>query len=278
MCPERPGNAAAGSTPDHSGLAGLRRLFRGPPGLSGPEGPTGPQGPPGSPGLTGPTGPQGAVGRNGSPGDPGVPALVGVPGRDGAEGLQGVQGPPGPKSGGVTYVRWGRTTCPNTTGTELVYRGRAAGSLWSSSGGGANYQCVTEEPESFDFSLRNTMDAAFIYGAEYEMRNMSSSSPENDVPCAVCYVATRDTVLMIPGKYTCTQNWTREYYGWLMTERSHPGHKGRTTFECVDIDAESVTGEGTNGVSFYHVEPRCGHLPCPPYEEQKEMTCVVCTR
>ena len=32
----------------------------------------------------------------------------------------GEQGPPGPSSGGVTYVRWGRTTCPNTARTELV--------------------------------------------------------------------------------------------------------------------------------------------------------------
>ena len=32
-----------------------------------------------------------------------------------------------------------------------------------------------------------------------------------------------------------------------------------------------------DGALFYHVEPRCGNLPCPSYEEQKEMTCAVCT-
>ena len=32
-----------------------------------------------------------------------------------------------------------------------------------------------------------------------------------------------------------------------------------------------------NGALFYHVEPRCGSS-CPLYEEQKEMTCAVCTR
>ena len=161
-----------------------------------------------------------------------------------------------------------------------MYRGRAAGSMWSSSGGGANYQCITEELEEFELGSSNTTVAAYIYGAEKEMHdNVSSSSHmlhDNDVPCTVCYVATRDTVLMIPGKYTCPQNWTREYYGWLMTERSHPGHKGRTTFECVDVDAEGVTdgGTNTNVVSFYHVEIGCGTTPCP----QKKMTCAVCTR
>ena len=85
---------------------------------------------------------------------------------------------------------------------------------------------------------------------------------------------------MIPGTYICPSSWTREYYGYLMAERSHPGHKGRTTFECVDAAPEFVPGGFTdqNGVIFYHVEPRCGSLPCPPYEEQKEVTCAVCTR
>ena len=64
-----------------------------------------------------------------------------------------------------------------------------------------------------------------------------------------------------------------------MTERSHAAHR-RSTFECVDVNAEVVAGcqSNENGASFYHVEPRCGCLPCPPYDEQKEMTCAVCTR
>ena len=49
-------------------------------------------------------------------------------GEKGETGATGPQGPPGPRSGGVTYVRWGRTTCPDTEGTELVYTGRAGGS------------------------------------------------------------------------------------------------------------------------------------------------------
>ena len=123
-----------------------------------------------------------------------MPGPRGLTGRDGKTGPQGVAGmkgdlgPPAPKTGGVTYVRWGRTTCPDTEGTELVYVGRAAGS----------------------------------------------------------------------------------YY-------SHQGH--RSTFECVDASAETIIGGGAslNGAFFYHVEPRCGSLPCPPYEPQKEMTCAVCT-
>ena len=191
----------------------------------------------------------------------------------------GLQGPPGPTTGGVTYVRWGRTTCPDADGAELVYTGRAAGSLHTHTGGGANYQCVTEEPENFDFGP-GTVDASYIYGAEYEMfGNIPSENfvlHNHDVPCAVCYVATRVALLTIPGKYTCPQNWTREYYGWLMAARySHH----RSTFECVDASSETVVGghDNRNEALFYHVEPRCGSLPCPPYDQQKEMTCAVCT-
>ena len=201
-------------------------------------------------------------------------------GRKGEKGDTGPPGPPGPSSGGVTYVRWGRTTCPDTTGTELVYTGRAGGSFYDHRGGGGNYQCVVEDPENFDFGA-GTVEASFMYGAEYEpWDNVPSASlplQNHDVPCVVCYVAERETVLMVPGKYTCPQNWTREYYGYLMAE--HHGHH-RSTFECVDVDAETeISGvDNDDGALFYFVEPRCGSLPCPPYEEEKEMTCAVCTR
>ena len=60
---------------------------------------------------------------------------------------------------------------------------------------------------------------------------------------------------------------------------AHYGHY-RSTYECVDKDAESVPGldGGTNTAILYHVEPNCAGLSCPPYDAQKELTCVVCSR
>ncbi len=46
---------------------------------------------------------------------------------------------------------------------------------------------------------------------------------------------------MVPGKSSCPAGFTREYYGYLMSERVHTAHK-RSTFECVDKDLESVHG------------------------------------
>ena len=54
-----------------------------------------------------------------------------------------------------------------------------------------------------------------------------------------------------------------------------------TVFECVDRHPQSVPGSiaDRDGALFYHVKVRCNYgIPCPPYDTQKEITCVVCTK
>ena len=83
---------------------------------------------------------------------------------------------------------------------------------------------------------------------------------------------------MIPAQITCPSSWTQEYYGYLMAENCGFQH---AMFECVDHSPQSVPGSSadTNGALFYHVEVKCGYgIPCPPYDTQKEVTCVVCTK
>jgi len=48
-------------------------------------------------------------------------SLTGPPGEKGDTGAPGKQGAPGPPSGGVSYVRWGRDSCPGDA--DLVYKG-----------------------------------------------------------------------------------------------------------------------------------------------------------
>ena len=50
---------------------------------------------------------------------------------------------------------------------------------------------------------------------------------QHDIPCAVCHVSTRTSVLMIPAKIQCPVPWIREYYGYLTAD--HDGHY-RTSF------------------------------------------------
>ena len=83
---------------------------------------------------------------------------------------------------------------------------------------------------------------------------------------------------MVPGSIACPSSWTREYYGYIMSEHhAHP----RSTFECVDVDAESVPGSAadTNGALFFFTEMRdCAGISCPPYTSGDELTCAVCTK
>ena len=67
-------------------------------------------------------------GRDGRDGRDGVP---GPHGPQEQKGYQGTAGPPGPRNGGVVYMRWGKSSCPNVTGTTLVYAGRAVFAIWS---------------------------------------------------------------------------------------------------------------------------------------------------
>ena len=221
----------------------------------------------GNKGETGPAGPQGVRGEQGSSGPQGV------------QGARGPQGPPGPVSGGAVYTRWGRTVCPDTNGTILVYEGLAAGSEHRHSGGGANYICITKNPSY----LRSTVPAyrSYLYGTEYQ-HLVFNSLHDHNVPCAVCYTAARSSKLMIPGETTCPSMWTEEYIGYLMAGLHTCKHNHNAVYECVDIhvEPEAVPGGGasTNGARFFHVGAVCGvGLPCPPYVANRPITCVVCT-
>ena len=135
----------------------------------------------------------------------GLPGRDGMRGPSGPPGPQGKEGSAGPKSGGATYVRWGKSSCP--TSSEEVYSGIAAGSEHTHSGGGANHLCMPKIPE-YDLPNRaNTNSHGLLYGAEYQ--GPIQGSNDHNIPCAVCHVSTRSAVLMIPGKTTCPTTWTR---------------------------------------------------------------------
>ena len=246
---------------------------RGLDGRDGRDGSPGPRGPPGRDGRDGLIGPQGLRGEPGQ--NMGVPGPQGEPGLPGPQGSPGLAGPPGPRSGGVVYTRWGNSTCPSVPGTQLVYTGRTAGSYYSHTGSGANHLCMPQDPQ-YSLPFRGGFQLhGLIYGTEYEVPLQGTQ--DHGVPCAVCLATSRETVLMLPAKTACPPSWTAEYTGYLMS--AHYEHQ-RSMYQCVDLGQESARGTfaNTNGALFYHVEVDCGFgLPCPPYVEQRELSCVVCT-
>ena len=184
-----------------------------------------------------------------------------------------------PHGDGVSYTRWGRTTCPTTDGTQLVYEGAVVGSQYPQ-GGTAEFLCLHSEPEFLQTTPGQQHQRGKLYGTEYEP---FASPPaftnifRHEAPCSICYTS-RSTKITIPGKITCPDSWTREYHGYLMGGM-HTGHYSRVPI-CVDVNAESITGNaGQSTTSYlYFVETTCIGISCPPYSDGAEIACVVCTK
>ncbi|XP_028398310.1 short-chain collagen C4-like [Dendronephthya gigantea] len=211
---------------------------------------------------------------------------MGSPGKRGPrgpKGLRGRTGKPGVATGGAVYTRWGRKTCPGTNKTTKLYSGVMAGSHYTHPGGGSNYLCLPLNPV-FE-KISGGSQGGYIYGTEYEIYSAqkqifpNSNLHDHDAPCAVCHSESRASHVMIPARNVCPSGWTMEYKGYLMAEHHNNG-KGRTQYICVDGKPEATIGSHVNkdGALLYFVESTCGSIPCPPYVQGYELTCVVCTK
>ncbi len=140
--------------------------------------------------------------------------------------------------------------------------------------------CLPDDP---DYTLEYTAGIqrnSLLYGTEFRDGYYGAVDPKyhgHNIPCAVCYAAGRGTQLMYPAKTVCPPTWTREYIGYIMSERAI---YYRGSFVCVDKDIDSIPGSAppVDMVRLYHVEATCTGIDCPPYDPEKELTCAVCTK
>ncbi|CAI9737346.1 Hypothetical predicted protein [Octopus vulgaris] len=187
---------------------------------------------------------------------------------------------------GSLYTRWGRTTCPPYS--NIVYDGVVGGQHYDSTGGGSNLLCLPNDPIWANFTTDLEV-AATIYGSEYQIATYNVKNRlfsfanaktlhDHNVPCAVCLTRQPAVVMMLPARTQCYAGWTAEYSGYLMTE--HNGHKGRHEYVCVDNapEADPAGYRNDDGTLLYFVQAVCGSLPCPPYVNGQELTCVVCSK
>lgn len=213
----------------------------------------------------------------GIPGALGPPGIKGEPGPPGMNGSSGRRGLPGCNYvGGSTYTHWGVSSCAGVSGTELVYDGIAAGTPFTYKGGGANPLCLPHNPVYSSFE-NGTQDKARLGAIEYHLNfNFGTVVTDDNARCAVCRT-TRPTTVMIPATVRCPTGWTREYYGYLMSTYKE---LTMSTFVCVDQNAAPLPGGSGHDVAhdWYMVEALCNVLPCPPYNNFKELTCVVCSK
>ena len=193
------------------------------------------------------------------------------------------------------YNHYTQTSCCNhdnsrpTAGIIVFFilnSGIAGGGHYGDSGNAADYLCLPETPEYDNDIVRNgaQIHRGYLYGAKYMMsdaidRTLKSLHDYN-VPCVVCDVSNRGRHLMIPAKMTCPDGWTKEYNGYLISEKFD--NQRTSQYICLDHDPEGIPGSNANrdGALLYMVEGRCGSLACASdkYVDGRELTCVVCTK
>ncbi|XP_036366807.1 short-chain collagen C4-like [Octopus sinensis] len=189
---------------------------------------------------------------------------------------------PGP---GSLYTRWGRTSC--SPYSSLVYDGVVGGQFFDHTGGGSNLLCLPNDPIWANYTTE-VEKCGYIYGSEYQFELYptnklfsfanAESIYEHNVPCAVCLTRQPAVVMMLPARTRCYPGWTIEFSGYLMTARHD--HKGRLEYVCVDYapEADPAGYSNEDGALLYFVQAACGSLPCPPYVNGRELTCVVCSK
>jgi len=172
---------------------------------------------------------------------------------------------------GSTFIRWGKSSCPSSS--QIVYSGFVGGSFHSDAGGSAKHLCLSPNPVMSDLWFSAVWHST-LYGAEYEaILNLN----DLDVVCAVCKVSKAST-FMLPGTNVCPSGWTTQYSGFLVGATYH--HADASDYTCMDGQSEGRPGSEANqdGNVFYYTVAVCGSLPCPPYVNNKVVTCAVCSQ
>ncbi|KAJ7350111.1 hypothetical protein OS493_038397 [Desmophyllum pertusum] len=139
---------------------------------------------------------------------------------------------------------------------------------------------VCQNNPKYDKYKDGYQSGSYIYGTEYEIgfNPFKHNLHNHDAPCAVCYVKSRATQLMIPARNDCPSGWTEEYHGYLMS--ANYSHKKSRNFICIDrMQSSFAAATQTRMVPFCtSLEGQCGSLPCLPYVAGRELTCAVCTK
>ncbi|CAC5363173.1 unnamed protein product [Mytilus coruscus] len=165
---------------------------------------------------------------------------------------------------GVTYVRWGKKGCPK--GAEIVYSGQVGGNDHTTKGGGVNYLCLPNDPEN---GQHQSFGNDQIFGGEYRI---SSSGKPSGWSESMRYKEAPCTVGILYNK-----GWNSEYDGYLTSD--HYTHNNKD-FACVDINPETLDNKNKDehGILFQTLRTKCGSLRCPPYTNEADVLCVVCSK
>ena len=179
------------------------------------------------------------------------------------------------KSKFSTYEILGDNKCPSVQGTSTVYKGYVMGF-----NGSTTFKCLPIDEQyikyynsSFSMFANSQENVGYAEMTVYQTFRYEGKNNIHTT-CALCSVEGRNTILMIPATYKCPQSWTREYYGYLMTDNTD------TTFVCVDIGLDGEVMENTNLDSsvLKHVSAYPKRSHANTYKSTYALSCAVCSK
>ena len=158
--------------------------------------------------------------------------------------------------------------------------GIAGGGGYIETGGGTSNLCLSHNPDKAPSNFPSAVFSSYVarvWGAEYQL-SYGNVKVDDDVPCAACLDTKAATSMMIPGKSSCPSGWRKQYSGYLCA--NHYNYGAQSEYACVDEDPQYFEGrrQNSDGRLFFPAVTVCGSLPCPPYENSKYLTCVVCSK
>ena len=180
----------------------------------------------------------------------------------------------------MVYVRWGDNRCPPNA--VLLYEGiitQAASKM-------ANLLCIpkssskTSPAKQYTMTMTTTTPPSHVTRME-PLLFTNLQGVVDAVPCARCYDSSHSTEFTFPGSTTCPTDWTRQYYGHLITSYE----LSTSDVLCGDerLTRAIQWGDGSysskrNGVNM--IETVCGKdvLSCRGHSAGQLTSCVVCSK
>ena len=104
--------------------------------------------------------------------------------------------------------------------------------LNTDTGSGSNFLCLPFNPDYANYTEDIQSSRGEIYGTEYQgdpdlifdpINRGGQTFVDQDVPCAMCMLTARSSVVMIPAKNVCPSNWIMEYVGYLVSGAKSSG-------------------------------------------------------
>ena len=131
------------------------------------------------------------------------------------------------KSGGMSYIVWGKQYCPNG---QTLYSGVIGGNKVTHSAGGSNQLCLPDSPKYGQYTS-GAQQRGLIYPGKYDTSSYTYLSRVHGklARCAACYNSGSSTSIMIPAAVSCPRGWNQEYQGYLMAQ---PDVRGYYRYVC----------------------------------------------